>query len=29
MIDDLCKFLEGRTDPILDRLKRQMAEESG
>jgi len=29
MIDDLCKFLEGRTDPILDRLKQQMAEESG
>jgi excinuclease ABC, C subunit len=29
MIDDLCKFLEGRTDPILDRLKKQMAEESG
>jgi excinuclease ABC subunit C len=28
MIDDLCKFLEGRTDPILDRLKYQMAEHS-
>jgi len=28
MIDDLCKFLEGRTDPILDRLKNQMTEES-
>jgi len=24
MIDDLCKFLEGRTDPILSRLKGQM-----
>jgi len=24
MIDDLCKFLEGRTDPILSRLKDQM-----
>jgi excinuclease ABC subunit C len=21
MIDDLCKFLEGRTDPIMRRLK--------
>jgi excinuclease ABC subunit C len=29
MIDDLGKFLEGRTDPILSRLKEQMAEESG
>jgi excinuclease ABC subunit C len=29
MIDDLCKFLEGRTDPILNRLKEQMAAESG
>ena len=28
MIDDLCKFLEGRTDPILNRLKEQMANES-
>ena len=28
MIDDLCKFLEGRTDPILNRLKEQMADES-
>ncbi len=28
MIDDLCKFLEGRTDPILDRLKIQMTDES-
>ena len=25
MIDDLCKFLEGRTDPVLSRLKEQMA----
>ena len=25
MIDDLCKFLEGRTDPILSRLKEEMA----
>lgn len=25
MIDDLCKFLEGRTDPILSRLKADMA----
>ncbi len=24
MIDDLCQFLEGRTDPILDRLKTRM-----
>jgi excinuclease ABC subunit C len=24
MIDDLCKFLEGHTDPILDRLRGQM-----
>ena len=24
MIDDLCKFLEGHTDPILDRLRNQM-----
>jgi len=24
MIDDLCKFLEGRTDPILTRLKEKM-----
>jgi excinuclease ABC subunit C len=29
MIDDLCRFLEGRTDPILDRLKTQMSAESG
>lgn len=28
MIDDLGKFLEGRTDPILSRLKDQMIEES-
>ena len=28
MIDDLCKFLEGRTDPILDRLKNEMSEQS-
>ena len=25
MIDDLCKFLEGHTDPILSRLKVEMA----
>ena len=25
MMDDLCKFLEGRTDPILTRLKDEMA----
>jgi excinuclease ABC subunit C len=25
MIDDLCKFLEGQTDPILTRLKEEMA----
>lgn len=25
MIDDLCKFLEGHTDPIVSRLKEQMA----
>ncbi len=25
MIDDLCKFLEGRTDPIMSRLKESMA----
>jgi len=24
MIDDLCKFLEGQTDPILERLKEKM-----
>ncbi|MFC2025656.1 excinuclease ABC subunit UvrC [Chloroflexota bacterium] len=24
MIDDLCKFLEGRTDPIVSRLKSEM-----
>ncbi len=24
MIDDLCKFLEGQTDPILERLKEEM-----
>lgn len=29
MVDDLCKFLEGRTDPILSRLKDEMAEQSG
>jgi len=28
MIDDLCKFLEGRTDPIMSRLKEAMAEAS-
>ena len=28
MIDDLCKFLEGRTDPITSRLKKAMAEAS-
>lgn len=28
MIDDLCKFLEGRTDPILDRLKVEMNTQS-
>ncbi len=28
MIDDLCKFLEGRTDPILDRLKKEMSQQS-
>ncbi|MDP2990164.1 MAG: excinuclease ABC subunit UvrC, partial [Kiritimatiellota bacterium] len=28
MIDDLCKFLEGRTDPVLSRLKEQMASHS-
>ena len=28
MIDDLCKFLEGRTDPILDRLKNEMSQQS-
>ena len=28
MIDDLCKFLEGRTDPILDRLKDEMSQHS-
>lgn len=26
MIDDLCKFLEGRTEPILSRLQSEMAE---
>jgi len=28
MIDDLCKFLEGRTDPILSRLKSEMSSRS-
>jgi len=28
MIDDLCKFLEGRTDPIMSRLKESMDEAS-
>ncbi len=28
MIDDLCRFLEGRTDPITSRLKEAMAEAS-
>jgi len=28
MIDDLCKFLEGRTDPILKRLQVEMAKAS-
>ncbi|MBM3137428.1 MAG: excinuclease ABC subunit UvrC [Chloroflexi bacterium] len=28
MIDDLCKFLEGHTDPILDRLRGQMQHHS-
>ena len=28
MIDDLCKFLEGHTDPILSRLERQMQRDS-
>jgi len=28
MIDDLCKFLEGRTDPIMSRPKEAMAEAS-
>jgi excinuclease ABC subunit C len=28
MIDDLCKFLEGRTDPIMSRLKEAMAKAS-
>ncbi len=28
MIDDLCKFLEGRTDPILSRLKTEMEQAS-
>jgi len=28
MIDDLCKFLEGRTDPILSRLKSDMERHS-
>lgn len=28
MIDDLCKFLEGRTDPILDRLRIDMSQQS-
>lgn len=28
MIDDLCRFLEGRTDPIMSRLKESMDEAS-
>lgn len=28
MIDDLCRFLEGRTDPITNRLKESMARAS-
>ena len=28
MIDDLCKFLEGRTDPIMNRLKEAMSQAS-
>lgn len=28
MIDDLCRFLEGRTDPIVTRLKEAMAQAS-
>lgn len=28
MIDDLCRFLEGRTDPIMTRLKDAMSEAS-
>jgi excinuclease ABC subunit C len=28
MIDDLCRFLEGHTEPIVDRLKESMAEAS-
>ncbi|MEA4810938.1 MAG: excinuclease ABC subunit UvrC, partial [Anaerolineaceae bacterium] len=28
MIDDLCKFLEGRTDPILKRLQGEMSKAS-
>ena len=28
MVDDLCKFLEGHTDPIISRLKVQMASHS-
>lgn len=28
MIDDLCRFLEGRTDPITNRLKESMAKAS-
>jgi len=28
MIDDLCRFLEGRTDPIMTRLKEAMAQAS-
>lgn len=28
MIDDLCKFLEGRTDPVMSRLRQAMADAS-
>lgn len=28
MIEDLCQFLEGQTDPILDRLKKRMEKSS-
>ena len=28
MIDDLCRFLEGHTDPIVERLKQAMADAS-
>ena len=28
MIDDLCRFLEGRTDPIMNRLKEAMTQAS-